>query len=288
MNKTIFIVTGMSGAGKTQVIKTLQDNGFYCIDNLPLTLFNNFMELLETPSPELGAYVALGIDLRDANLDEKFPQLLETLKKSHHKTRIIFVDARDDVLIRRFTETRRPHPLSPKGTVAEGLQNERKRLAYIKDRSDVVIDTSNFTIHDLRDEIVKLVEDFSLENKLIINLVSFGFSRGIPPESSLVFDVRFLPNPYFVGELKEFTGLDKRVADYVLKSKDGMECLNKLMDLIDFLLPHFKKEGRTYLTISIGCTGGRHRSVSVAEEIYGRIKDRSEYKVNIFHRDLKE
>lgn len=288
MKKTIVIVTGMSGAGKTQVLNTLQDNGFYCIDNLPLLLFKKFMELLDTPSSELGSFIALGLDLREANLDEKFPELIEILKKYSHSTKIIFVDCSEEVLIKRFTETRRPHPLSLKGNVIEGIKVERERLVSIKEQSDVVIDTSNFNIHDLRREIVSLIESLSLEVKLVINLISFGFSKGIPPESSLVFDVRFLPNPYFVSSLKDLSGKDEEVKKYVLESLEGREYFEKVKDFIEYLLPKYQKEGRAYLTISIGCTGGKHRSVAIAEEMYSYLKKNSKYIVRLSHRDIKE
>ncbi|MCX7830315.1 MAG: RNase adapter RapZ [Acidobacteria bacterium] len=264
MKKTILIVTGMSGAGKTQVINTLQDSGFFCIDNLPLALFSKFLELLATPSGELGSLVSLGLDLREGNLDEKFPEVLELLQKSGHTTKIIFVDASDEVLLRRFVETRRPHPLSPKGSVQEGIAIERRRMALIREKSNYVIDTSHFNIHQLREEVLRHLETLSLESKMVINILSFGFSKGIPQEASLVFDVRFLPNPYFVPELKELDGRDSRVADFVLKDEEGKLFVEKLKDFIDFLLPRFQKEGKAYLTIGIGCTGGRHRSVAIA------------------------
>lgn len=288
MKKTILIVTGMSGAGKTQVINTLQDSGFFCIDNLPLALFSKFLELLANPSGELGSLVSLGLDLREGNLDEKFPEVLELLHKSGHITKIIFIDASDDVLLRRFIETRRPHPLSPKGSVQEGIAIERRRMALIREKSNFVIDTSNFNIHQLKEEVLRHLETLSLESKMVINIVSFGFSKGIPSEASLVFDVRFLPNPYFIPELKELDGRNKQVADFVLKNEEGRIFVEKLQDFIDFLLPHFQKEGKAYLTIGIGCTGGRHRSVAIANSIYTYLKEKNIYEVNLRHNELKE
>lgn len=288
MKKTILIVTGMSGAGKTQVINTLQDNGFFCVDNLPLALFSKFLELLATPSGELGSFIALGLDLREENLDEKFPEVLELLHKSGHTTKIIFVDANDAVLLRRFVETRRPHPLSPKGSVKEGILTERRRMAFIREKSDYIVDTSHFNIHQLREEVLRHLETLSLESRMVINIVSFGFSKGIPPEASLVFDVRFLPNPYFVSDLKELDGRDSRVSEFVLQGTEGKVFLEKLKNFLDFLLPRFQKEGKAYLTIAIGCTGGKHRSVAISKAIYDYLKEKNIYDVNLNHTEIEE
>lgn len=288
MKKTILIVTGMSGAGKTQVINTLQDNGFFCIDNLPLALFSKFLELLATPSGELGSFVALGLDLREGNLDKKFPEVLELLQKSGHTTKIIFVDASDDVLLRRFVETRRPHPLSPKGSVQEGISTERRRMEFIREKSDYLIDTSHFNIHQLREEVLRHLETLSLEARMVVNIVSFGFSKGMPSEASLIFDVRFLPNPYFVPELKNLDGRDRKVSNFVLQTEEGKLFLEKLKEFLDFLLPRFQKEGKAYLTIGIGCTGGRHRSVAISKEIYNYLKEKNLYDVNLRHNEIEE
>lgn len=288
MNKTILIVTGMSGAGKTQVVNTLQDNGFFCIDNLPIPLFNKLIEILDSPNDEIGRFVALCLDLREGNLDEKFPEIFNLLKKSTLTTKIIFVDASDEVLLRRFIETRRPHPLSLKGSISEGIKLERKRMAFIKDSSDFIIDTTNYNIHQLREEVLKVLEQLYLESKMVVNIVSFGFSRGIPLDSSLLFDVRFLPNPYFIEELKELNGKDERVKNFIFSSEEGKECLNKIKDFIFYILPKYQKEGKHYATISIGCTGGKHRSVAIAEELFKSIKEAFSYEINLIHRELKE
>lgn len=288
MNKTILIVTGMSGAGKTQVVNTLQDNGFFCIDNLPIPLFNKLIEILDSPNDEIGRFVALCLDLREGNLDEKFPEILNLLKKSTLTTKIIFVDASDEVLLRRFIETRRPHPLSLKGSISDGIKLERKRMAFIKDSSDFIIDTTNYNIHQLREEVLKVLEQLYLESKMVVNIISFGFSRGIPLDSSLLFDVRFLPNPYFIEELKELNGKDERVKNFIFSSEEGKECLNKIRDFIFYILPKYQKEGKHYATISIGCTGGKHRSVAIAEELFKSIKEAFSYEINLIHRELKE
>lgn len=286
--KTILIVTGMSGAGKTQVINTLQDQGFYCIDNLPLVLFSKFLELLEAPHGELGSHIALGLDLREASLDIRFPEVLATLRKSSHLVKIIFVDAQDAVLIRRFSETRRPHPLSPKGSVEEGIAVERSKMTYIREKSDWVIDTGPLNVHQLRELVVKKLEGLTSENRMVVNIVSFGFSKGIPPESCLVLDVRFLPNPYFVPELKDNNGKNDQVSSFVLDNDEGRAFMEQAEKFLDFLLPKFRKEGKSYLTLAVGCTGGRHRSVAVAERLFRYLEAKGTYQMNIIHRELKE
>lgn len=286
--KTILIVTGMSGAGKTHVINTLQDRGFYCIDNLPLLLFSKFLELLDVPHGELGSHIALGLDLREASLDEKFPGVLDSLMKSSHLVRIIFVDAEDRVLIRRFSETRRPHPLSPKGSVEEGIAVERSKMADIKEKSDWVIDTSALNVHQLREVIIKKLEGLTAGSRMVVNIVSFGFSKGIPPESCLVFDARFLSNPYFVPELRDLTGKSKEVSAFVLENDEGKSYLSHLESFLDFLLPRFQKEGKSYLTLAVGCTGGRHRSVAIAERVFSYLEAKGSFQLNITHRELKE
>lgn len=286
--KTILIVTGMSGAGKTHVINTLQDQGFYCIDNLPLPLFSKFLELLEAPHGELGSHIALGLDLREASLDEKFPEMLASLMKSSHLVRIIFVDAEDRVLIRRFSETRRPHPLSPRGSVEDGIAVERSKMTYIREKSDWVIDTSALNVHQLRAVVIKKLEGLTAASRMVVNIVSFGFSKGIPPESCLVFDVRFLPNPYFVPELRDLTGINESVSAFVLDNDEGKNFLFQLESFLDFLLPRFQKEGKSYLTLAVGCTGGRHRSVAIAERIFSYLEAKGSFLLNISHRELKE
>ncbi|HPA27124.1 MAG TPA: RNase adapter RapZ [Acidobacteriota bacterium] len=286
--KTILIVTGMSGAGKTQVINTLQDQGFYCIDNLPLILFSKFLELLEAPHDELGSHIALGLDLREANLDLRFPEVLASLRKSSHLVKIIFVDAEDAVLIRRFSETRRPHPLSPKGSVEEGIAVERSKMTYIREKSDWTIDTGPLNVHQLRELVVRKLEGLTSENRMVVNIVSFGFSKGIPAESCLVLDVRFLPNPYFVPELKDNDGRNGLVSSYVLDNDEGKTFLGQAENFLDFLLPRFRKEGKSYLTLAVGCTGGRHRSVAVAERLFRYLSAKGAYQMNVIHRELKE
>jgi UPF0042 nucleotide-binding protein len=285
--RTLFIVTGMSGAGKTQVIRNLEDLGFYCVDNLPLDLFGKFLELVESAGGELGPLLALGLDLREEKLDERFPVLYMALQSTALQHRIIFVDAKDEVLLRRFSETRRPHPLSPRGSVEEGVALERRRMTQIRDKSDWVLDTSDLTIHQLKAAVEKGLASLAGERRLTLNLVSFGFAYGVPPEAALVFDVRFLPNPHFVPDLRPLDGEDAAVAQYVCSSAEGAQFLQRLESFLAYLLPLYQKEGKSYLTVAVGCTGGRHRSVAVARRLYDIFREDGGLSVNLIHRDRK-
>ena len=283
--RSLVIVTGTSGSGKSHAIKSLEDSGFYCVDNLPLVLFGKFLELIEGAGGELGPRVALGLDLRDAALDQRFPQIADLLARSPLAVRILFLDASDEVLVRRFSETRRPHPLAPRGSVAEGIRLERERLARIRARADRVVDTSGLSVHQLRERVLRETEDLAQAPALTVNILSFGFAHGLPPEASLVFDVRFLPNPHFVPELRPFTGEDAAVYAFVCESYDGVEFLRRLGEIVRWLLPHYQGEGRSYLTIAVGCTGGRHRSVAVARWLYTDLSGLDGLAVNLAHRD---
>ncbi len=285
--RVLFIVTGMSGAGKSQVIKTLEDLGFYCVDNLPLALFPKFLELLEGAGGDVGPRFALGLDLREGHLDTHFPVVYEALRKSPLKVRILFVDARDPVLVRRFSETRRPHPLAMRGSVEEGIGLERARLAAIRERADLVLDTSDTTIHQLRAAVEREAESFAEPRILTVNILSFGFAYGLPPESALVFDVRFLPNPHFVPELRPLTGEDDAVFDFVCRSPEGALFIERLWSFLKYLLPQYQREGKSYLTVAVGCTGGRHRSVAVARRLYDMLRAEGGLSVNLLHRDHK-
>ncbi|MGA9752198.1 MAG: RNase adapter RapZ [Acidobacteriota bacterium] len=284
-HRTLIIVTGMSGAGKSQVIRTLEDAGFYCVERLPLELFSKFLELIEGAGGELGPLVALGLDLREEKLDERFPTLYDALKKSPLDVRILFVEASDDVLLRRFSETRRPHPLTPKGSVEEGIQLERARLELIRERSDWIVDTSSLTIHQLKTVIEDGLASLAGGRKLTVNLTSFGFAYGLPPEATLVFDVRFLPNPHFIPELRPLNGEDPAVFDFVCGSPEGKEFLERIESFLRYLVPRYQKEGKAYLTVAIGCTGGRHRSVAVARRLYDIFREEGGLLVNLHHRD---
>jgi len=284
-DRSLFIVTGMSGAGKSSVIRTLEDCGFYCVDNLPIALFPKFLELIEGAGDELGNHIALGLDLREGRLDRQFPEVYELLRKSHLNLRILFVNASDATLIKRFSETRRPHPLAPHGTVQDSITQERGRLARIRPLADWVLNTTDLNVHELRKIVRDKVKVLTDASGLIVNLFSFGFSHGLPPEASLVFDVRFLPNPHFVQELRPMTGEDDPVFRYVCDSAEGQEFLERLHAFLSYLIPQYQKEGKSYLTIAVGCTGGRHRSVAVARWLYDTLRKETGLAVNVRHRD---
>jgi len=284
-NRTLFIVTGMSGAGKSQVIRALEDTGVYCVDNLPIDLFPIFMELLEGAKGELRPFLALGLDLREEKLDERFPALYETLRKSPLSVRILFVEASDETLVRRFSETRRPHPLAPKGSVQEGIALERKRLAQIREKSDRIIDTTALTVHQLKALVEQEANQFSSPRELTLSVLSFGFAYGLPSEASLVLDVRFLPNPHFVPDLRPLDGEDPQVAAFVLESPEGIEFMKRLEPFLEYLVPQYQREGKSYLTLAVGCTGGRHRSVAVARRIYDIFRIVPGLSVKLVHRD---
>lgn len=284
-DRTLFIVTGMSGAGKSQVIRALEDTGFYCVDNLPLELFPIFMELLEGAKGELRPFLALGLDLREEKLDERFPALYETLRKSPLNVRILFVEASDEALLHRFSETRRPHPLAPKGSVQEGIALERKRLVQIRDKSDRIIDTTALTVHQLKALVEQESNQFASPRELTLTVLSFGFAYGLPSEATLVLDVRFLPNPHFVPDLRPLDGEDPQVAAFVLESPEGVEFMGRLEPFLKYLVPQYQREGKSYLTMAVGCTGGRHRSVAVARRVYDMFRIVSGLSVKLVHRD---
>lgn len=281
------IVTGMSGGGKQTAIKLLEDVGFYCVDNLPVPLIEKFVELIVTSSSEINK-VALGLDVRADQPFEEACRVLENLKKNGYKYEILFMDASHQVLLKRYKESRRCHPLSQEGRVEDGICKEREILKTIKENADYVIDTSNLLIRELKEEIKRIFVMNKEYNSLMVTILSFGFKNGIPADADLVFDVRFLPNPYYIDELKPKTGNDKEVQDYVMKSPEAGEFLEKLEDMIRFLIPYYVKEGKYQLVIGIGCTGGKHRSVTLANELYKRMKDNGNYGIKIAHRDVKQ
>ncbi len=278
------VVTGMSGAGKNTAIKMLEDEGYYCVDNLPVRLIDKFMELLSSPGSEVSK-VVLGLDMRAGKSFQYVENVLDKLKEKGYKYEILFMDASDRTIIRRYKETRRAHPLAPDGRVEDGIAQERKALQKIKQRADYVIDTSNLLNRELKEELVKIFLDNKHYNSLMVTVMSFGFKYGIPADADLVFDVRFLPNPFYIEELKHQTGNDKPVQDYVLSFPQTREFLSKLEDMITFLIPYYVKEGKNQLVIAIGCTGGQHRSVTLANALYENLKDKGEYGLKIYHRD---
>ena len=281
------VVTGMSGSGKRTAMKMLEDVGFYCVDNLPVPLIEKFVELIAMPGSET-TKVALGLDVRADQPFGDAQRTLDRLKENGYLFEILFMDASDQVLLKRYKESRRMHPLSPKGRVEEGVHRERDILKEIKKKADYVIDTSNLLTRELKEEIDHIFVRNEEYNSLMITVLSFGFKNGIQADADLVFDVRFLPNPFYIDELKHKTGNDKEVQDYVMSFPEASAFLEKLIDMLDFLIPNYVKEGKHQLVIGIGCTGGKHRSVTLANELYTGIKERGNYGVKLYHRDIKQ
>ncbi len=278
------VVTGMSGGGKSTVLKMLEDLGFYCVDNLPVPLIEKFVELIETPNGEISK-VALGMDVRADQSFGDVQKILKKLKNDGYQFEILFMDASDNVLIKRYKETRRMHPLSQGDRIENGVERERKILEGIKKEADYVIDTSNLLTRELKEELDRIFVRNEEYNSLMITILSFGFKYGIPADADLVFDVRFLPNPFYIDELKHKTGDDKEVQDYVMGFPEASDFLAKLVDMLNFLIPNYIKEGKYQLVIGIGCTGGRHRSVTLANELYAKMKDNGSYGLKLYHRD---
>lgn len=281
------IVTGMSGSGKRTAMKMLEDVGFYCVDNLPVALIEKFAELITTPASEVNK-VALGLDVRADQAFGDVRNILDQLKENGYLFEILFMEASDNVLLKRYKETRRLHPLAPEGRVEEGIQREREILKDIREKADYIFDTSQLLTRELKEEIDNIFVRNKEYNSLIVTIVSFGFKKGIPADVDLVFDVRFLPNPFYIDELKYKTGNDKEVQDYVMGFPEAGTFLQKLTDMLDFLIPNYVKEGKHQLVIGIGCTGGKHRSVTLANALYAGLKDHGTYGVNLYHRDVSK
>ena len=279
------VVTGMSGGGKLTAIRFLEDLGYYCVDNLPVRLIDPFMELVFAPGNDIDK-VVLGLDVRADESFDNVEQVLAALKKKGYKYEILFMDASDEVLIKRYKETRRAHPVCPTGRVEDGIARERKILEQIKKDADYVIDTSVLLTRVLKEELIRIFVKNEEYNSLMISIMSFGFKNGIPADADLVFDVRFLPNPFYVESLKKLTGNDKAVRDYVMSFPEADQFMDKLTDMISFLIPGYVKEGKNQLVIGIGCTGGQHRSVTIANALAARLRG-GDYGINLYHRDVK-
>ena len=279
------IVTGMSGGGKSTALRMLEDVGFYCVDNLPVPLIEKFVELIAMPNSEVGK-VALGLDVRADQPFEDAQKVLEKLKENGYSFEILFMEASDQVLLKRYKETRRMHPLSPDGRVEDGILKERKILQDVRSKADYVIDTSKLLTRELKEEIDRIFVKNEEYNSLMITILSFGFKHGIPADADLVFDVRFLPNPFYIDELKYKTGNDKEVQEYVMSFPEAETFIDKLCDMLSFLIPNYVKEGKYQLVIGIGCTGGKHRSVTLANRLYSRLKNKGNYGLKIAHRDV--
>ena len=279
------VVTGMSGGGKRTALKMLEDAGFYCVDNLPVPLIEKFVELIAAPGSEISK-VALGLDVRADQPFEEARKTLGNLKNNGYKYEILFMDASHQVLLKRYKESRRLHPLSPEGRVEDGIRKERDILKGIKENSDYVIDTSNLLTRELKEEIDRIFIKNEEYNSLMVTILSFGFKNGIPADSDLVFDVRFLPNPYYVEALRPKTGNDREIQEFVMGFKEAGQFLEKLEDMVKFLIPNYITEGKTQLVIGIGCTGGKHRSVTLANALYQQLRQEEAYGVKIEHRDI--
>lgn len=279
------IVTGMSGAGKSTALNRLEDMGYFCVDNLPITLISKFAEMAYTPGSEIQR-VALGVDIRSGAALESLEDVLEGMAAASRKYEILFLDAADDVLVKRYKETRRTHPLAHGGRVDRGIRQEREKLAFLKQHADYIIDTSKLLTRELNMELEKIFVEGREFKSLVVTVLSFGFKYGIPADADLVFDVRFLPNPYYIDDLKKKTGNDKQVQDYVMGFEVSHVFLNKLTDMIQFLLPNYVQEGKNQLIIGIGCTGGKHRSVTLANRLFENLSRQNDYGIRIEHRDI--
>jgi RNase adapter protein RapZ len=281
--RQLVILTGLSGSGKGSILNTFEDLGYYCVDNLPVSLIPAFSELYVEGVGEIER-AALLVDAREGEQLERLPQIYRKLRSERPAT-LFFIEASDEALLRRFSETRRPHPLSGNASIAEGIREERRRMAPIRRLADVVIDTSRFNVHELRQFIAARVDN-PRKRPLLISVVSFGFRFGIPPDADLVFDVRFLPNPHFVPRLRPFSGKNPRVARYIRSFPQTGQFLRRVESLLLYSIPHYIREGKSYLTVALGCTGGRHRSVMLAEVIQRALK-REGYPAKVVHRDIE-
>lgn len=281
------VVTGLSGAGKTQAVRSLEDIGYFCVDNLPPTLIPKFAEACFQTDGKIDK-IALVMDIRGGTFFDALFESLKNLEEQEYKYEILYLDASNEVLIKRYKESRRKHPLAPEGRVLQGITLERNKLSELRNRADNIIDTTKLSIWDLRQKITDIYgEEGQLEVELMITVLSFGFKYGIPVDSDLVFDVRFIPNPFYIPELKKFSGNEEPVKEYVLKHDVTINFINKIEDMLKFLIPNYVKEGKRQLIISIGCTGGRHRSVAIANALYEILKKDGQ-KVTVEHRDINE
>ena len=279
----LLIVSGVSGAGKSQAVKVLEDIGYFCIDNLPPALIPKFLEMCKW-SEEKNDKIAVIIDSRGGKIFKDSFQSLNEIEEAGYKYEILFLEANDKVLVKRYKETRRRHPLAPNDRIIVGIEKERQLMESMKKRANYIIDTSKLSVNQLREEILNIFEKGNSFEGLFIEVMSFGFKHGIPNDADMVFDVRFLPNPYYIEDLKEHTGIEDKVKNYVMQFEDTHKFLEKTMDMLEFLIPNYIKEGKSQLVVGIGCTGGKHRSVAIAEEITNRL-NKNGHKAKVEHRD---
>ena len=281
----LVIVTGMSGAGKSTAMKMMEDMGFFCIDNLPIPLLDKLVDFTKSFDTQQKK-IAIGIDARSGESLDSLNTVLDELSKKDIKYEILFLDAEDNVLVKRYKETRRSHPLAHGERVDKGIRRERRKLEYLKEKAEYIIDTSRLLTRELKAELERIFVKDEEFNSLYVTILSFGFKYGIPADSDIVMDVRFLPNPYYVDGLRPKTGNDVEIQQYVMQFPEAKEFLDKLEDLVSFLIPHYIDEGKNQLVISIGCTGGKHRSVTLANELYKRLDGNKDYGLKIEHRDI--
>lgn len=281
----LVVITGLSGSGKSTALKAFEDIGFFCIDNLPATLLPRFLELQDQISREI-IKIALVMDLRGKDFLTKFPKIFQEIKRKGYLAEVLFLEAAEEVLIRRFSQTRRHHPLGDHRLLSSTIRLERKKMAPIKRLATFCLETSQLNVHQLREEILRLFSKVAQPAKMTMNLVSFGYKYGLPQEADIVMDVRFLPNPFFVPELKEMDGNQKPVIDYIMKWKETKVFIKDFFALISFLIPQYQKEGKSHLTIAVGCTGGRHRSVTLINALAEFLK-KQKLLINIRHRDIR-
>ena len=286
MSIDLVFVTGISGAGKSTTLKMMEDMGYYCVDNLPISLIDKFVGLSADNEEGKLSRVAMGVDIRSRDALPEIQSVFEGIRASGVDYRILFLDADDKTLIKRYKESRRNHPLAEGTRLESGIERERGQLAFLKKQADYIIDTSRLLTRELRAELEKILMERGEFKSLTITVLSFGFKYGIPADADLVFDVRFLPNPFYVTDLRELTGRDAPVRDFVMEYDVAREFTDRLVEMIRFLIPNYSEEGKTQLVICLGCTGGRHRSVTLAEELYSRLSGSSEYGLRVEHRDI--
>ena len=282
----IIIITGLAGSGKSTAMAALEDAGFYCVDNMPVALLPKFLQLPIESNTEIAGF-ALVMDLREKGFLSKYSKIFEFLKKRGYQFEILFLEAKEDVLVQRYSATRRQHPLSQGKSVLEGIRAERLQLEDLRAVSDKIIDTSNYNVHELKSKISEVARKSKKIGAMQIQIVSFGFKYGVPLDADLIIDVRFLINPYFVAELKHLDGENAKIKNFILSNEDTRIFLNKYLDLLDYLIPMYEKEGKAYLTVAIGCTGGRHRSVTIAHTIFDHIR-KTRNQIEIVHRDINQ
>ena len=280
----IIIITGLSGSGKSTALNALEDNGYFCIDNLPVALLPKFLALRNETSPEI---VKLGVvmDMREKDFVRGFKDVFSQVKSQNYDLHLVFLEASDQSLVKRFSETRRRHPLAPQGSLLEGIRREREFMATVREAAAEVVDTTNYNVHDLRSFFVQRFTGAETGRDLSIELLSFGFKHGIPLQSDIVMDVRFLPNPYYLDELRDLDGRDNRVVEYVMAGPESVEFLARLSGLLEYVIPFYRREGKSYLAIAVGCTGGQHRSVTVVDQLAERLKKVSK-NITVRHRDI--